>query len=240
MKLVSEQIQEYVINHLDNSLKAVEVGAFDDVNFTQSVTFCDAKWLRLYLDRLLINGVPTKVVQIVSEVEFIVETDVELTVLEIYSLPKPLLLNGTLSNTKWEWNKYVDPTTKQNKERDKLPFIWLVSPTEEKTDNYNAGGSKTVIAKLWFVHWSDWKKLNVDRQDEAIKPLYALLNEFMATMNRLSNIFDGDSLNYATRDFPKFGTENENGIDKALFDSTLSAIELDVNFKMIKRYCENC
>lgn len=240
MKLISEQIQAFVIDKLDNSLKAVEVGIFDDVNMQQSITFCDAKWLKLYLDRLLINGVPHKIVEVISEVQFVVQTDVELTILEIYSIPKPLLLNGTLSNTKWEWNKYVDPTSKQNKEREKLPFIWLISPTEEKISDYGSGNTKTVVGKFWFVHWSDWKKLNVDRQDEAIKPLIALTNEFINTMLRNGHIFVGESLSYSRRDFPKFGTENETGIEKALFDSTLSAVEIDMNFQMFNRYCENC
>lgn len=238
--LVSEIIEQQIINQLDNFLEAIEFGEHDPETGLQNVTFCDLKWLKLYLDRLMINGNPYKVKAINGNVVTILVGDEPLVGDEVFTLPLPMFLNGTLSNTKWEWSKYVDPTTKVNAERDKLPFIWLVSPTEERIDSYDQGGGITVVAKLWFVHWSDWKKLNIDRQDEAIKPLIALQREFMNTMLRFSYIFDGGSLDYSRRDFPKFGTENENGIDKAMFDSTLSAVELDVNFKVIGKYCENC
>lgn len=238
--LVSEIIEQQIINQLDNFLEAIEFGEHNPETGLQNVTFCDLKWLKLYLDRLMINGNPYKVKAINGTVVTILVGDEPLVGDEVFTLPLPMFLNGTLSNTKWEWSKYVDPTTKVNAERDKLPFIWLVSPTEERVDSYDQGGGVTVAAKLWFVHWSDWSKLNIDRQDEAIKPLIALQREFMNTMLRFSYIFEGSSLDYSRRDFPKFGTENENGIDKAMFDSTLSAVELDVNFKVISRYCENC
>ena len=238
--LVSEIIEQDIINKMDNVLGALAFGEHDPETGLQDVDFCNIKWLKLYLDRLLINGNPHKVKAVNGTVVTILVGDEPLIGDEVFTLPLPMFLNGTLSNTKWEWNKYVDPTTKVNSERDKLPFIWLVSPTEERIDSYDLGSSTTVVAKLWFVHWSDWKKLNIDRQDEAIKPLIALQKEFIATMLRFSYIFDGRSLSYSTRDFPKFGTENENGIDKAMFDSTLSAVELDMNFKLLNRYCENC
>ena len=238
--LVSEIIEQQIINQLNNFLEAIEFGEHDPETGLQDVTFCDLKWLKLYLDRLQINGNPFKVVAISGNTATILVGEEPLIEDEVFTLPLPMFLNGTLSNTKWEWNKYVDPTTKVNSERDKLPFIWLVSPTEERVDSYDKGSGVTVAAKLWFVHWSDWSKLNIDRQDEAIKPLIALQKEFIATMLRFSYIFDGSSLDYSRRDFPKFGTENENGIDKAMFDSTLSAIELDANFKVIGKYCEIC
>lgn len=238
--LVSEIIEQEIINQMDNFLEAVAFGPHDPETGLQDVTFCNIKWLKLYLDRLQINTVSFQVKAVSGNTATILVGDEPLLENEIFALPLPMFLNGTLSNTKWEWNKYVDPVTKINSERDRLPFIWLVSPTEERIDSYDQGQSTTVVSKLWFVHWSDWTKLNIDRQDEAIKPLIALQKEFINAMLRRSYVFDGRSLNYSRRDFPKFGTENENGIAKGLFDSTLSAVELDVNFKLLNRYCENC
>lgn len=239
MKLISSILQTQVIDKLNNILNAVEFGLFDPEEEAQQVTFCDIKWLKLYLDRLLIDGVYHVVVDVTGNTATI-KTETEFTGSEVFTLPIPLFFNGTLSNTKWEWNEYVNPTTNVNSERDKLPFIWLISPTEERIDGYNDGGGRNVDAKIWFVHWSDWSKLNADRQDEAVQPLYALVDEFVNTMLRQSATFDGNTLGHARRDFPKFGTENENGIDKAIFDSTLSAVEMDANFKIIGTYCENC
>lgn len=239
MKLISSILKTEVIDKLNNTLVAVEFGAFDPEEQTQDVTFCDLKWLKLYLDRLQINNV-AHLVTAINHKTVTIKLDAELIGDEVFALPIPLFFNGTLSNTKWEWNKYVNPQTNINSERDKLPFIWLISPTDERIDSYNDGGGRNVDAKIWFVHWSDWTKLNADRQDEAVQPLYALVDEFVNTMLRQSATFDGNTLGHLRRDFPKFGTENENGIDKAIFDSSLSAVELDANFKIISTYCENC
>jgi hypothetical protein len=77
------------------------------------------------------------------------------------------------------------------------------------------------------------------RQAEAIKPLMALIQAFTDAIDANSVTFEGyDGVDL--RDFPKFGTLNEKGIDKVIFPSTLSAVEFDISLKLFRKYCEKC
>lgn len=230
--LISDVIEQFVVDKLDNTLNILSVSSVSDG--LQAVQFCNIKWLKCY-DYILIGSNTYKVNAYNGNfVTFYVE-DIEnaITLNDVPTINRPLFLNGTLSNTKLEWNNY------SINERAKLPFIWLVSPTDVITASPQNGRTKTANVKLWFVHWSDWKKLNRDRQDEAIRPLMALVDEFTATIERQSHVFE-DYTNFTLRDFPKLGVETLNGIGKTLFDSTLSGLEFDSSLKIFHRYCENC
>jgi hypothetical protein len=230
--LISDIIKQYIVDKLDNTLTILSVQA--PANDLQTVTFCNIKWLRCY-DFIMI-GSQAYVVDSYNgnTVRFeIAEGADPIGVDDIVTINRPLFLNGTLSNTKLEWNKYGDD------ERAKLPFIWLVSPTDVVTASPQNGRTKTAPVKLWFVHWSNWQKLNADRQDEAIRPLMALVDEFVDTIERQSHVFE-DYDNFTARDFPKLGVETPNGVGKTLFDSTLSGIEFDSSLKIFHRYCEKC
>jgi len=235
MRLISEIIEQEIINKLDNTLR---VESFSQVaNSEQVVTFCNVKWIKLY-EFAYVNGVELQVKSIDgNEVTFTI-TSQSINYQTLVTIKKPLFFNGTLSNTKYEWSKYLNDDG-INSERSKLPFIWLVSPTDEITNGFEQGSTRTSQCKLWFIHWSDWNLLNIDRQDEAVKPLYALMDEFQRTILRNASFFKGFN-SFTTRDFPKFGTESQNGIEKQIFDSTLSAVEFDVNLEIFARYCENC
>jgi hypothetical protein len=246
--LMIDIIRDHILPGLDVSLKVTAIEAPIDITYptTQRVKFCDNKWLRLYNKvNVVIDEVDTEIDVVetgVAEWQYDEDGYVNFTInsadeifdlLTAATLNRPISFNGTLSNTKLEWAKY------SNDERDKLPFIWLVSPTSTTGTQQVDGGVKNSAWKLWFVHWSNWSKLNDDRQEEAVRPLFALYSEFMKTIERLTYVFDGYD-NVTTRDFPKFGTETPNGIDKTIFDSTLSAIETDVTVKIFARYCELC
>lgn len=223
--LISEQIEQYVIDRLDNTLEILAVSAV--VAGQQTVTFRCLKWMKLY-DTL--NG-RTIVSYNGNLVTFTIGAGQDFTMATEATLQNPLFLNGTLSNTKYEWDKF------ELNERAKLPFVWLVSPTRENFEEETP--TKNSECQLWFVHWSDWNLLNVDRQDEAIKPLAALVREFIKTIERQPAIFESYD-NYSTKDFPKFGTETATGVGKMLFNSTLSAIEMNINVNIFRNCCENC
>lgn len=235
MKLISDIIEQEIINKLDNQLRVESFSAV--ANNEQTVTFCDIKWLKLY-DFVYANNIKVDIQSIDGNTVVFAITTQSIDYQTLVLLQKPIFFNGTLSNTKYEWTKYLNDDG-INSERDKLPFIWLVSPTDEITNGYEQGSLRTATCKLWFVHWSDWNLLNIDRQNEAIRPLYALVNAFQQSIVRNASVFKGFN-QYTTRDFPKFGVENANGIEKQIFDSTLSAVEFDVNLEIFARYCENC
>lgn len=227
--LISNQIQNHVVANLDNLVKIVAVSTI--VDDKQTVTFKCLKWMKLFN---YVNSDGTSVLidsYFNNEVTFSIEVpEQEFTMESVVRIPLPLFLNGTLSNTKFEWNKF------ELDEKSKLPFIWLVSPTQEVV---NRSMTKRSQLRLWFVHWSDWLKLNADRQSEAIEPLMALVSEFVNTINRMNHIFESYD-NYTLKDFPKFGTETPDGVNKVIFDSTLSAIEMNIDVNIFVNCCTKC
>lgn len=232
MRLIDEIVQEEIIDKMNNVLTINAVGT--PVNGEQSVTFCCIKWLKLYAS-VTVGAYTYPYVSINGNtVLFTIPTGYPpFTVFDEPTIQRPILLNGTLKNTVLEWANL------NLNEREKLPFIWLVSPTLEREEPLEAGGGKSYDLKLWFVHWSDWTKKNSTRQAEAIKPLRALTQEFTDTIDRNTSVFKSQD-GATQRDFPKFGTLNEQGVEKAMFPSTLSALEYDNSVNLFRRYCEKC
>lgn len=238
MKLISEIIQEEIIDKLDNSLEIVSLEEPVTVGdlVTQEVTFCCLKWLKLYNQAFNSETEePFKVYSISGKtVKFeLIEGNNAIELNTPLAIKKPILFNGTLLNTQLEWTKLTLD------EREKLPFIWLESPTPETFGNDETGIARTSACRLWFVHWSDWQLLNANRQAEAIKPLSSLVEEFIATIDRNTIYFAGYD-NFLMRDFPKFGTQAPNGAERSILSATLSALGVDISVKILKRYCENC
>lgn len=217
MVLIREVIQQEIINKMNDRLVPTFVGSV--VDGEQYLEFESLKWIKLKRDT--INGLRFELIE--DGVKFKGVTE-PFTMDSDIRLGKPLFMDGTLSNTKFEWSRF------ESNEKKKLPFIWLVSPTTQKqksleTDNIS------VDAQLWFVGGSDWSKLNIDRQHEAIKPLTVLKHYFMLAMSRNPLFYDVE--NMISRDFPKFGTETKDGIEKEVFPSKLSAIEANISFGLL-------
>ena len=226
--LIVDYIQTGILDKMDTKLTVLEAGPV--INGLQIVRFSCNRWLKLY-DLAIVNGGEVAVAEYLgSFVRFDVGDSAGITLESDVRLKVPILLNGTLSNTKEEWNRF------ELDERNKLPFIWLVSPTKIETEDQNSP-FVTAQLDLWFVHWSDWSKLNKDRQDETLRPLYSFIDAFFKAIkkNKLSFI---KYSNLVMNDFPKFGTQDKNGIYKLIFDSTLSAVSS--NFRLEIRKKEKC
>lgn len=232
-RLISEIIEEEVIDKMDLSLIVTDFEPATGSPLTQRVKFCSNRWLKLF-SCVVIDG---------NEIAATVEDDGYVTLAigatvpavnfnTVITLKKPYYFVGTLLNTKLEWAKF------STSEKKKLPFIWLVKPTSETFNDAQAGIERTSDVEAWFVHWSDWSKLNAYREEEAVKPLMALLDAFIKAIvdNPLFDEYD----NYVIKDFPKFGTETPNGSANTVFDSTLSAVKLNLSLLIFAHDCANC
>ena len=219
--MVVDQIQN-IVNSLDVSLEVTAVSELSETN-EQTITFKNLRWIKLFkkLDGKTIKSITNKSVTLSG-------VSVAYTMLSVFTLQLPTVLNGTLSNTKSEWDKF------KGKESEKLPFIWLKSPTQTTS---NPTELITANCELWFVHWSDWSKLNVDRQNESLRPLQALFNEFLETIRRKRVPNIKGFTNYSANDYPKFGEMEKNGVSSLLFNSTLSAIELNISLQYLDKCC---
>jgi hypothetical protein len=216
MVTVGNIIESRMINKIDNSLEVMrsEIGT-DGFSI---VTFECLKYIKLY-KQIYVNNVLTEF-EIIGSNQLKLQGSIDFTT--DIKLPIPLFFQGSLSNTKFEWEKF------SNKEADKLPFIWLNSPSDERLDVY--GNSETSI-ELWFVHTSDWKKKNSDRINESIEPLRSLVNSVTNKIDARFPTYD----NFMLRNFPKLVDEQTN---KLIFNGELSAVQLNMNIKFYNYFCK--
>jgi hypothetical protein len=231
MRLLSDIIEAEVVDKLDNRVKVNSAGVWDSVTKTQVVTLCNEKWLKLY--GFVYNTLGTRL----EVVSYNQNGTITLSVPDApnavakgqnLTINRPVFFHGTWYNTTEEWIKFSED------ERDKLPFIWLVYPVDEQFNEPQNAVERQSPARLVFVHWSDWlNSTNNDRMQDSVKPLTALVSEFIATIDRNRAIFR-ERQGFRMKSYPKFGTETERGI-VAVFDSTLSAVEVDVNLSIFHK-----
>lgn len=229
-RLISDIVEQEILQKIDRSLKIEQLvpAAF---GAPQKVKFCTDKWYKLF-ERVTVVRSDYELGEPDKSGFYEVPAGLTLTYTTEVLLPLPVFFCGTLSNTKLEWSKF------STKERDKLPFVWLTKPTAETWPGGNPGVRRSAQLELWFVHWSDWTKLNAYREQEAVRPLFALFEAFTDAITA-NPIFDGfDVAN--TKDFPKFATESPNGVENTIFESTLSAVNANLTINIFQSCCKNC
>jgi hypothetical protein len=231
MVLLEDVIKDEILAKFDNKIKVKEVISVN--NLTSHVKFCDFKYLAIYqnkqFDEYQIG-------------EFNEDGSIDITFITPLSigseipLPIPLFFSGTQYVTVEEWHNFAKETS--NTEESKLPFIWLVTPYnqrfmgEYKTINYKND------CRVLFVHWSNWSGLNQERLENAIEPLRALAKSFVHTIIKNKAAF-GKPESYTTRNHPRLGKESNQGIDQTIFQSTLAAVELKISIDLKNIVC-NC
>jgi len=237
MRLIRDIVQDEILSYLDTELKLQSID--DTTPTTQDLTFCCLRWLKLY-NFIIVDGVNYEVSEYLNDnsVRINLDGNSPLTLNSTVKIGTPLFFDGTLKILTLEWNNFSDGQSRIQLKR-KLPFIWLVSPTSEDFQGEDTNIERLSTLQLWFVHWSDWTKLNQYRQTESVKPLFSLVDEFVSTIERRKEIFE-ELENYNTRDFPMWGQEDANGITQVIADSSLSAIEVGLTATILKRNCNNC
>jgi hypothetical protein len=232
IRLLENIVKSEIVDKLDNRLKITYASLWS--NGQQTIRVCSKKWLDLY--GYLIDESNT-------QISILFETDDSITIQisqekafkkgDTLFIKKPLLFAGTLYNTTEEWHKF------SNDQRVKLPFIWLVTPTNEVFNGRDNDVERESPIHVVFVHYSDW--LNSDnkkRLNDSIQPLSDLASAFI-------DAIDGNRTAFSERDtfrlkkFPKFGTETNSGVKDSVIAPSLAGVDLTVQLKIYKESC-NC
>jgi hypothetical protein len=221
--LISNIIKTQVVDRLNNELKIIRAGSWNSLTQLQTVTFCDIKWLQLY--NATLEG--QTVVSITGN-QVVLNSPVPLAQGETLTIERPKFFHGTPYNTVQEWHDFT------TQEREKLPFIWLVTPANERYNNRTATVERISDCQLFFVHWSDWQMLNQNRVNETIAPLHRLVDEFIEAIDENPRAFDRLNDRGQRKEYPKFGRETSKGIEEVIMNSTLGAVKLDIDLR-IKR-----
>jgi hypothetical protein len=221
--LISDIVKTQIVDRLPNELRVIRAGTWNSVTELQTVTFCDLKWLPLY--NRFIEG--QEVISITGN-QVTLTSPSPLAVGETLTIERPKFFHGTPYNTVQEWHDFT------TQEREKLPFIWLVTPANERWNNKRQTIERVSSCRLFFVHWSDWQMLNQNRVNETIAPVHWLVNNFVETVDRNATAFDYLEGQGQRKEYPKFGRETSKGIEEVIMNSTLGAVSLDIDLR-IKR-----
>jgi hypothetical protein len=221
--LISDIVKQHIVDLLDNEVRIIRAGTWSSVTEMQTVTFCDIKWLRLY--NQFLEG--QEVISIVGN-QVTLTTSQPLAQGETLTIERPKFFHGTPYNTVQEWHDFT------TNEREKLPFIWLVTPSNERFNDYKTTIQRVSSCQLFFVHWSDWQMLNQNRVNETIEPLHRLIDNFVETIDDNVRAFGKLDNRGQRRDYPKFGRESNKGIEEVIMNSTLGAVRLEIDLR-IKR-----
>jgi hypothetical protein len=225
-----DTIRAQIIDKLDNRVKITYASLYDEGNQTQVIQLCDDKWLSLY--NSFVGGIT---VDSFINGFYTIRTDEPVEVGQILQLPIPVFFHGTPYSTIEEWHKF------SSNERDKLPFIWLVTPAKNHEHGAERNAWESLIdCEFFIVHYSDWTETNSVRTNESIKPLHEVVKYLTKCVNSNSKYFDKHT-GFKTKDFPKFGQESRNGVESVLMNSTLGAVKLDIKLRFLKNYdCKPC
>ena len=231
MVLLEDIIKDEILAKFDNKIRVKEVVSVNDL--TSRVKFCDYKYLAIYQNKEFegyqIGG-------------FLEDGSIDITFITPLSigseipLPIPLFFSGTQYVTVEEWHNFAKETS--NTEESKLPFIWLVTPYNQRFMGEHMTINYKNDCRVLFVHWSNWSGLNQERLENAIEPLRALARCFVHTILKNKAAF-GKPESYTTRNHPRLGKESNQGVDQTIFQSTLAAVELKISIDLKNIVC-NC
>lgn len=219
--LISDIAATEIVAKLPNRLKVLKASPV--VNDEQTLLFCDVKWLELFME--LKDG--AKVLDVAGN-SVTVSTTTAYEVGDIVEIPIPKFFHGTPYNTVKEWHDF------STIEREKLPFIWLVTPVNERYNDFRQTVERVANCKFLFVHYSNWLELNQSRVNDTIRPLHKLIDSFIQIVNYAPLIFDKLQNDGTRKEYPKFGRETSKGIEEVIMNSTLGAVSLDIELR-IKR-----
>jgi hypothetical protein len=233
-------VKQQIFDKLD---KTIKVKSLEPINGKLKMFVCGSvKWARVgktlrtttdltdfsivsvdYINNFLILDFPLN-----SEGEIISWTGDTGTLNNVY------FFIGTPLRTNAEWLSF------SNNEMLKIPFIWLVEPTREKTLGVSSIIERESDIRLLLLdnnNSANWLTKNV--HENRLGALYNLASEIENVVNEnvkwFKQIETIDLKNYT-----RFGTETPQGFEANIIDADLTGVEMRFTLKVIKQaYC-NC
>jgi len=196
-------------------------------------TQCDSKYVILN-KYVTINGNQYKVTDI-TDTTFTVESAIDITIYSSVTLfDVDYFKHGTVKQTIGEIRQ-ENPT---GNVIDIDPFIYLKEVVSETVNTkYNESPiARETKVKIFFMTNSsqrDWK--TDDHYIYAINPMNRLANLFVDALNK--NPKFQKVKNFEVTFYANFGTYEDKGFMKQIFDNNYSGVELDITLQILKTNC---
>lgn len=225
-------VKDEIVEKMDNSLRVVKIV---DNGGTYTLTICNSvKWARV---KLTISDAALNAYTI-SAVDYSARL-ITVTPLGAYAwtsttgtLQKPKFFIGTPMRTNEEWLQF------SNDERNKVPFIWMVEPTQERVKPDSDGKERESDIRIVFIDSNNspgW--ITTDVHEKRLKALYNMVSEFFRTIEN-NPLFGDIESDRQIRNLTRFGTETSNGFERNIIDADLTGIDARVALPIMKQSCK--
>lgn len=225
--------RDEIFHKIDKRIKVVKIVS-TEMN-TQIIEFCSLKWIDEN-SVLFLNEIAYTVVRIISqkqiEVSYLEENQF-LKVGDILTISDPLIfINGTriVANNEWKLNSEYDV-------QNGVPLVWLHETIKEKFHDTPSSYERETSYKIFLLNDVSALETNNEKRAGAVRAMYGLFGEIKKAIEKNKNLKRAGDIVVVSFSF--FGTEDKQGIRKAILDADLGGLE--VNFDVfIYPPCKNC
>lgn len=219
-----------LVTNLDLKLNVTSVEIVDS---TYKIYTCNTYYLAPQ-SKVTINAVVYTVVSLVNN-EYLIVTGASLPIKGVYNLTAPFFTHGTVKQANEELSMESDMFKK-------TPMVFLKRPFSEIFYNGQQSDDRNVDLTLYFLTQADFEHWQIDSFDEnAIKPMYNLMNAFIEMLNKNKQINKALINDYRIEEKIKFSVYvNDKGHEKSYFNDTLSGVQLNISLPIRKNYTCTC
>lgn len=214
-----------------NMDRTIHVSSFDITNDIITLNVCDTKWARVGLG--LVDDAPSGFTIVTVDHENRVITLNGSSWVGNGTLQRYKFFIGTPISTNEEWTAF------SRDERQKVPFVWMVEPTQEEIQGVNSDLERISDIRLVFLDDNFIGKWLTDEVHEnRLQAIYNAVEWFLKAIkgNPLFEFKD----TYVVKNFTKFGTESTQGFAANIIDANLTGIEVRLSLPINKDDNCNC
>ena len=221
---ITKIVKEEIIDKMDVTINVTSING-------NVLSICDFKWIRLgtvFKDDLGKEYTVTKV-----DAGTITITSVHTFTGSKLHLKPPYFFVGTPIATNSEWTSF------NNDERKKVPFAWMLEPTNEVLKGEQSDLERESSIHIVFLDSNDivsWR--TDDTHKNRLQGLFNMVSDFRKAI--IDNPLFDDVDDMRLKNFTKFGKETASGVENNIIDANLTGVEMRVTLKILKQNSCKC
>ena len=226
---ISEHIEQ-LVSQIDNTI----TGTFNIVENRTDV--CHTKWVRIGKKVFDESGNEYVVTDLEVDAWLKVEPVDPLNTISLegnITIDEPFFITGTRKSTNSEWTKNT------NFLLEKTPLVWYLDSIRFRSFGRDSALDYESEVRIFFLDETNVRQFYTkDHRIQVVKPMNALVEEFMQVLKKNRNYKRIDDFEVLT--FSRFGVETREGVLENILDANLSGVELRLTLTRFKENCINC
>lgn len=226
-----------IFSKIDKKVKVTKILAINPEEQRQTVQLCNIKWIEEN-NRLGNEDTTQYVLRVIdaSKNQIEIPYDEEgyiVKVGDIFEILNPLIfINGTriVANNEWKLNSEYDV-------QKGVPLVWLHETIKEKFHDSPSSFERETSYKIFLLNDVSALQTNNEKRAGAVRAMYGLFGEIKKAIEKNRKLKRAGDMVVVSFSF--FGTEDKQGIRKAILDADLGGLEVNFNVSIYPP-CKNC